>query len=284
MSAARIVAICPVYNPPPQTQQRLTEIAEQVDEVVVVDDGSAVPARFEQFEVYRLPENSGIAVALNEGLRAAAELGASHVLTIDQDSRFPVDYVRELRACDARAHGLGLRPAAVGAVEFQGLRHRGRFVNSVMRVEESIQSGTLFDLEALREIGGFDESLVIDGVDTDACLRLQDAGYDVVVAPVAFEHTLGAGQFVSILGRQVWASGHDAFRRYYITRNGLALLRRHARRHPHWALVYARRLTVATLLAARDPDRRPAIGQGISDGLHGRRGQRWLPSALVPRS
>lgn len=284
MTAARIVAVCPVYNPPPQTQERLQEIAGQVAEVVVVDDGSAPPAHFSEFEVHRLHQNRGIAVALNAGLRMAESLGATHVLTIDQDSRFPDGYVTALLECAERARELGLQPAAVGAVEFQGLRHRGRFVNAVMRVEESIQSGTLFDLEALRIIGGFDESLVIDGVDTDACLRLQDAGYDVVVAPVAFEHTLGAGHFVSVFGKKVWASGHDAFRRYYITRNGLALLRRHARRHPHWALVYARRLTVATLLAAREPDRRQAIGQGISDGLHGRWGQRWLPTALARRS
>lgn len=284
MTGTRVVAICPVYTPPELTHDRLREIAAQVDAVVVVDDGSPQRASFDGLDVHRFDENRGIAAALNEGLAAARRLGATHVLTIDQDSRFPSDYVRELLDCGDRARRLGMRPGAVGAVEFQGLRHRGRFVDSVMRVAESIQSGTLFDLAALNEIGGFDESLVIDGVDTDACLRLQDAGYDVVAAPVAFEHTLGAGQFVSLFGKQVWSSGHDAFRRYYITRNGLALLRRHGRHHPRWALVYARRLLVATLLAARQPDRRPAISRGISDGLHGRRGQRWLPSPPAVRS
>lgn len=284
MRATRVVAVCPVYNPPPQARERLHEIDEQVAGVIVIDDGSAPSVELEEFDVIHLPENRGIAVALNRGVSAAVEMGATHVLTIDQDSRFPQGYVQALLDCGQRARGLGLNAAAVGAVEFQGLRHKGRFTDSVMQVDESIQSGTLFEVEALAAIGGFDESLIIDGVDTDACLRLQDAGYAVVVAPVSFEHQLGAGHFVSVFGKKVWSSGHDAFRRYYITRNGLTLLRRHARRHPRWALVYSRRLVVATLLAARQPDRRPAISRGISDGLHDRRGQRWLPPAPAARS
>ena len=56
----------------------------------------------------------------------------------------------------------------MGAAEFSGLTHRGSWRDGVMAVPESIQSGTLFSVEALARIGGFDESLVIDGVDTDA--------------------------------------------------------------------------------------------------------------------
>lgn len=259
----RIVAVATVLDPPPQTQDALQELAQQVNEVIAVDDGSADPVRLPGVRVIRHEHNQGIAAALNAGVKAAAELGATHVLTVDQDSRFPADYVAQLLAAWTRAQEQGLRPAAMGAAEFSGLTHRGVWHDGVMVVAESIQSGTLFSVEALERIGGFDENLVIDGVDTDACLRLADAGYAVCVAPVGFEHALGEGHFVSVLGHQVWASGHAPFRRYYITRNGLLLLRRHGRRHPHWAMVSARRLAMASLLAARAPEQRAAMRAGV---------------------
>lgn len=279
MSGPRVVVVCPVFNPTTVTEGSLRAIREQSSDLVVVDDGSTVPVEYEGIDVIRLSENRGIAAALNCGVEAAVTRGATHVLTIDQDSRFPQDYVAALLACETRARRQGLRPGAVGAVEFSGLRHKGRFRDGVLVVEESIQSGTLFPLEGLKNVGGFDESLVIDAVDTDACLRLQEDGWDVCVAPVGFEHALGEGYFVSLLGRQVWCSMHPPFRRYYITRNGLTVLRRYGRRHPRWAVTYARRLAVATWLGARGPDphQRAAIRSGLSDGWHGRMGQRWIP-------
>ncbi len=283
MIVGPIVAVCPIYNPPSDLAQRLTQFSAQVTSVIVVDDGSTAPVALEGMRVIRLAQNCGIAAALNIGVSQAAKSGAQYVVTIDQDSEFPSDYVAELVACSGRAEDQGLRPGVVGAVEFSGLRHAGQFHDGVMVVAESIQSGALFDIAALLTVDGFDESLVIDGVDTDICLRMQDAGFDVVVAPVAFRHQLGEGHFVSLLGREVWSSQHPPFRRYYITRNGLLLLRRHTRRHPKWAAVSARRLTVATLLAVREPEQRSAVRRGLVDALHGRRGQRWRPPGPTDR-
>ncbi|HRY08618.1 MAG: glycosyltransferase [Actinobacteria bacterium] len=269
----RIAAVATVLDPPPQTQDALQALARQVAEVVAVDDGSAVPVRFSGVHVIRQEHNLGIAAALNAGIRAAAERGATHVLTVDQDSQFPDDYVAQLLAAWTRAQQQGLSPAAMGAAEFSGLTHRGAWHDGVMVVAESIQSGTLFSVEALAGIGGFDESLVIDGVDTDACLRLADAGFDICVAPVEFDHALGEGHFVTVFGHQVWASGHAPFRRYYITRNGLLLLRRHGRRHPRWALVSARRLVMASLLAAKAPEQRAAMRAGVKAAWRRRTGR-----------
>lgn len=275
----RIVAVATVFEPPPGTAMELESLGRQVSAVVVVDDGSQSPAEFPGMQVIRHRHNRGIAAALNTGVRAARDLGATHVLTVDQDSRFDDDYVEQLLAAWERAERQGLQPGAVGAVGFSGLSHRGKWQDAVMVVPESIQSGTLFSVDALESIAGFDESLVIDGVDTDACLRLADHGYDVCVAPVEFEHSLGSGHFVSILGRRVWSSGHPPFRRFYITRNGLLLLRRHARRHPRWAAVSSRRLLVASVLAAGSPQQRAAMRAGIKAAWHSRTGR--IPEATL---
>ncbi len=257
-----------VMDPPTHTGDSLRALAAQVEGLVAVDDASTAPVVLPGVRCIRQERNMGIAAALNVGVREAVAMGATHVLTVDQDSVFPPEYVGQLQAAWDRAQAQGLRPAAMGAAEFSGLTHRGSWRDGVMAVPESIQSGTLFSVEALARIGGFDESLVIDGVDTDACLRLTDHGYDICVAPVSFQHALGEGHFVSVLGRRVWASGHAPFRRYYITRNGLLLLRRHGRRHPRWALVAARRLAIASALAVGAPEQRAAMRAGVKAAWH----------------
>ncbi|MEZ5184637.1 MAG: glycosyltransferase [Candidatus Nanopelagicales bacterium] len=269
----RVVAVIPVLDPPVGVEAHVREVGAQVDDVVVVDDGSVMPVTYGGVRCIQLDRNRGIAAALNAGVEEAVRLGATHVLTVDQDSQLPPGYVKELLECGDRAVALGLRPAAVGAGEFGQMSHRGTWRSGVMVVPEAIQSGTLFARDALEAVGGFDEALVIDGVDTDVSLRLADAGWDVCVAPVSFDHQLGSGHFVSVLGRQVWASQHPAYRRYYITRNGLALLRRHGRKHVRWALVYARRLGMASLLAAGERTQRSAMRRGVRDALRGRWGR-----------
>lgn len=272
-SAPRVIAVIPVLDPPAGAQEHVREVGAQVDEVVVVDDGSDSPVSYPGVRYIRLDRNRGIAAALNAGLAEAVRLGATHVLTVDQDSQLPPGYVKELLECENRALSLALRPAAVGASEFGQMRHRGRWRNGVMAVSEIIQSGTLFDRSALESVGGFDEGLVIDGVDTDVSLRLADAGWHVCVAPVSFDHQVGSGHFVNVLGHRVWASQHPAYRRYYITRNGLTLLRRHGWRHFRWAAVYLRRLGMASVLASTGHDQRPAMRRGLWDALRGRTGQ-----------
>jgi len=278
----RVIAIVPVYDPPEAAQEHVNELFSQVDDVIVVDDGSSEAAEFGAVRCIRFDQNRGIAAALNAGVEEATALGAQYVLTVDQDSQLPPGYVKELLECEDRALHAGLRPAAVGASEFGGMQHRGNWRNGVMVVAETIQSGTLFDCAALDAVSGFDESLVIDGVDTDLSLRLADAGWHICVAPISFTHQVGSGHFVRVLGRAVWSSNHPAYRRYYITRNGLLLLRRHGRKHLRWALIYARRLVMASLLASSGADQRSAMRQGIADAIRGRKGslndaqrQRW---------
>lgn len=268
-----VVAVVPVYNPPSGLDEHLRELSKQVADVIVVDDGSNPPFSSEVATVITCGTNAGIAAALNRGIRAAEDLRPTQILTVDQDTVLPSGYVEELLLSRQRAISGGLRPAVMGAAGYSGMVQRGRWRNGVMVVEESIQSGAMFDLEALRSIGGMDEELVIDAVDTDACLRLADAGWDICVAPVEIEHVLGAGHFVHLFGRAVWASGHPPFRRYYITRNGLITLKRHGRRHPQWAFVYARKLVVSSMLAVRDREQRAAMVAGVRDAWRSRMGK-----------
>jgi rhamnosyltransferase len=95
----RVIAVVPTYRPDRDVLANVRQVARQVDDVVMVDDGSGADCselldavEAEGAHVIRLGENAGIASALNAGARAALARGADFVLTVDQDTVLPDGY------------------------------------------------------------------------------------------------------------------------------------------------------------------------------------------------
>ena len=87
-------ALIVTYNPDGKLLSRMLQgIVSQVDQVLIVDNGSEGPPPSMcrdgpelSFEVLPLGRNLGLATAQNLGARWARERGFSHVLLLDQDS------------------------------------------------------------------------------------------------------------------------------------------------------------------------------------------------------
>ena len=142
-----------------------------------------------------------------------------------------------------------------------------------------VQSGLLVPVATFRRVGDFDERLFIDGVDDDYALRCLDAGLALVVADgVTLGHRLGDTHEVHVAGRTVTLTRSAPFRYYYLTRNRIRLVGRHARRHPGWAV----RQVVGVaghlgLVLALDPERGSRAREawrGVRDGVRGPTGAR----------
>ena len=248
--------------------------------IVVSDDAS--PVTFDRIlrlcsaPVHRHQENQGIARSLNIGLRFAEDSGASWLLTVDQDSQLPAGYVDALLATARSATDVGLQVGAIAAetivVGQTRLGYPQRIESGVVTTTEVFQSGTLWNVEALRGIGGFDESFGIDAVDAAACLGLREKGYRIVLAPgVAFEHAYGNARPVRLLGRTVMATGHSPSRRTTMVRNRLRLLPRELRADPAQAWRSSRRLAVNTALSITIENDRWAYAKASIRGLWPRR-------------
>lgn len=248
--------------------------------IVVSDDAS--PATFDRIlqecsaPVHRHRDNQGIARSLNVGLRFAEDAGAAWLLTVDQDSRLPEGFVDVLHAAARLTADVGLPVGAVAAetvvVGQTQLRYPQREEFGVVTTTEVFQSGTLWNVEALRGIGGFDESLGIDAVDAAACLGLREQGYRIVLAPgVSLEHAFGHGRPVRLLGRTVMATGHSPSRRATMVRNRLRLLPRELRADPAQAWRSSRRLMVNTALSITIENDRWAHARASIKGLWPRR-------------
>lgn len=277
---SEVVALVPTYQPDPDLLLGLVmRLRDSGVRIVVADDASPCTADHALAAcaaagatVVRHDSRQGIARSLNAGLREAD--GALWLLTVDQDSSLPADYVRRMIGAAREAVDV-LGPHAVGAVgaaviddPSNAVRYPSREVSGLLVTEEVIQSGTVWSVPAMRDIGGFDESFGIDAVDAAACVRLRAHGRRIVLArDVRLQHRIGDGRSIRLLGRTVLASGHSPERRTTIVRNRLRLAPEEFRQSPRHALRTLRRVAMGTMLAVTVEDDRWAKAVASARGL-----------------
>jgi rhamnosyltransferase len=303
MRGNRIVAVVPTYHPDAGFGDRLALLAAQVDEVIIVDDGSGPAAdpildtvAAAGHQVIRLPRNAGIAAALNAGVRAALTGSTEFIVNLDQDTVLPPDYVSTALKIFARANPVTrLGIVCVDAINGAPALPTWTSPEGFGIVEEAIQTGFVISRECIENAGLFDERLVIDTVDTEYCLRVRDAGFRIAVAKgTDVQHALGRQAELRPFGIPMHhADGriktyqyHSPFRRYYIARNNIDLMYRHFRSRPSWVRHVERRERPGMVKSVVSGPQRAAQVLAISVGtLHGlvrRRGMipRWLHKVI----
>lgn len=286
LSRTRPVAVITAFRAPADLAARALSLADQVEKVVIVDDGSqslaALGLTDPRIDLLELPGNVGIAAALNRGIERAREFEATHIVTLDQDSALPAGYVAEAIEMLERLTAAGESPAAVVPARF------GEFgaasTGSPDHPHDPIQSGQVLPVAVFDAIGGFEEPLFIDAVDTEFTLRARSAGYEFWILPESrLDHSLGEqnpiivfDKHLSVFGKKRHHYYHAPFRTYYAMRNGLALWRLHPRGHFLWLARRTAGLFWASFLAvALSHDRRAqfrAVRHGFADGMKMRLG------------
>ena len=228
-----IIAGIVSYNPDiGRLKENIEAVISQVTEIVLVDNASNnfsdIELMIEQKEKVSLIANSqnrGIAAALNQLLSYAVHKGAEWLLSLDQDSVVPAEYVKKMMAG-------GVDPSvALLAPNILDRNDGGRVLLSgtgVVKIKECITSGTMMNIHACKKIGYFDEKMFIDYVDFEYCYRVKQFGYDIVRNnDVVLLHQLGNGRVASFLGKSFMVTNHSAIRHYYIVRNCVYLMKKH---------------------------------------------------------
>ena len=263
-SRENICAIIVTYYPDPDFPQRLQRIAEQVDRIVLVDNGTQGKAletvdraaqMLGNLDMISNNANLGIATALNQGAKKALDNHYPWVITFDQDSlpaaqmvnkllkfweRYP--HRRELMILgpEVRIHNFSSQPDILS-------NH-----NTHKEVTHVITSGSLIASRAFESAGYFLDNLFIDYVDIEYCLRLRSRGHKIIqVKEALLDHRLGHIEKRKLLWKTVHPSHHDAQRRYYQYRNAVLLHKIFRKSFPEW-LNYNRSVLFKTFFFLRD--------------------------------
>ncbi|MHC4946141.1 MAG: glycosyltransferase, partial [Planctomycetota bacterium] len=202
-------------------------------------------------EIVTLGRNHGVAYALNVGMRRARCAGFSWALTMDHDSVADPSMVESLLAGLARwpskekvlisapvfVHKETMVPGLM--VHYDGWKRiclSAKCPEDILTPTVVITSGNLVRIDLHEAIGGYDESLFVDYVDHDFCLRGRRLGLDIIVpAGARLYHSVGNPVSKRILGKIRISSNHSPFRRYTIGRNRTEMIRRYGAFFPGYA-------------------------------------------------
>jgi rhamnosyltransferase len=140
----------------------------------------------------------------------------------------------------------------------------------------TLTSGSMMPASAIRKLGLFEESLYIDAVDTEFCLRARRNGMVILESPAVLLHSLGRMTYHHLLGLHFGTTNHPPGRHYYITRNRLRLLSRYAADWPwFWREIRGMIFDDAKIMLVEPNKWRKfrAMAAGAVDALSGRFGK-----------
>lgn len=247
-SIQRVCAIVVSYNPNVQQLFNLLKCLQyQVIKTVIVDNGTSpqnlailkeICGSLNVFWI-ALGRNFGIAKAQNIGIDYARSIGVDYVIIFDHDSTPSKKFVtnifevsKQLLENDNKVAAVGpyfVDPRRVGKhfpfYQVRGLRLHRMTCNSdesfAVKSDVLISSGCLISMKALDVVGGMNEELFIDYVDTEWALRAKFLGYQCYGAcNIEMKHELGDLP-KTLFGREF--PMHSPLRHYYHFRNAVWL-------------------------------------------------------------
>lgn len=223
-----------LYHPQMDAIDNILSYIDHVECLYIINNGGGetVTAKFvndPKVKIIRHKENKGIAYSLNEVLQAIVN-EYDLLLTMDQDSRFLADSIKKyVDACDEIVWNTTL---ALGAKIIAA----GTDIDIVENVEwekaeNMITSGNLISVKNALAIGGFDEALFIDEVDSDFIYRGRENELTVLYnkCGIYLAHTVGRPEYHSFLGHLTKVQNHNKIRKYYMFRNRFVVLKKHFR-------------------------------------------------------
>jgi rhamnosyltransferase len=223
----RVYSIVVLYNPSTENIANFNKIAAISNKVILVDNSTSISDLGTDvalnIEYCKNDTNIGLSKALNLGIkRCMAAADCTHIALFDQDST-PDDsmFVNLLAQLDKADKDV----VAVSPQIIDIKKEKVDTVQEVDVVDVVITSGSLYAKDAFEKVGLMDETLFIDYIDYEWCLRAKFKGFKILrVYNAHLNHNMG-DSFVRFLGMSK-PLHTNRMRHFYIVRNQLIMLNR----------------------------------------------------------
>ena len=225
----KTLIILTVFNP--EIDKLLENIRTYANQAaIIIVDNSPEPIDYDFpaicVEYLILGENKGIATAQNIELRKAIDIGYEYFIEMDQDTLLTDGYVKKIISeyvslvkYDKKPFGIG--PLAINSKDGFVYHNRDK-LKGIVSVKHTLSSGFFFSKYSTKVVGFKDDSLFIDLVDWEWCMRANSKGLKTyVTSELCIIHSLGEGH-KSILGVKLGMP--KPFRHYYQFRNTIELV------------------------------------------------------------
>jgi GT2 family glycosyltransferase len=224
----KITAVIVTYNNISMLKDLLNDLSSQTrppQKIIVVDNASSdsthtcLASEYAHVRCIRLEENTGSSGGYCAGIEAALP-ESDLILTLDDDLRLETDMLEQLEKSFEQVRNSD-RVAAVRAfVSGHRMPHK--------KFSEFAWRGTLFNGQAIKEVGLPVKDSFIYGEELDYSIRFTKAGYSFYWASSSSYSTprLGDKQYSRVCGK-TFMYYTDAFRLYYSFRNELSAYLKH---------------------------------------------------------
>lgn len=289
-------AVIVTYHPTASAAATINAIEPQCGHVIVIDNGSyaselvkirEIAESETNVELICNTENIGLASALNQGCRLAAERGFKTILFLDQDTVPLHNMVADLLAA-WRSQPHPDKVGVVGSNHYDDQGNLGHPIiegQSAVTVQFVITSGSLSPIAIFDKVGPFRDDFFIDCVDTEFGYRLELRGFkSILCLKPTMRHMWGdPSRFKLLFCIEVGVSNHSPFRRYFIMRNNVYMRTRYFLRFPARSALGLFRVSLDTTLILLKENRKwektKAMFVGFFHGLCGRLGR--IPTYLA---
>jgi len=265
--------------------ESLEKITYPNKHLIVIDNGSTdgspdgIAKNFPKVEQLRNQSNLGFAAGFNVGLRHAIEQGADFVFIVNNDTTIAPDALEHLiKAAQPQAiaavapiiyythapeevwsAGSNRNPITLDTQDNHG---RGQVFTQPTERDFLSGCGLLIKCSVLKEVGLFDERFFFYYEDSDFSLRLQKAGYRLLVVPQAkMWHKVS----------QSSDGGDSTNERFWMGKSSVIFFRKHSRGMQRWLIIVWRTgsalKTTFRLLALGKFEASKAYIKGLWDGL-----------------
>jgi rhamnosyltransferase len=222
-----ILAIVVTYYPEKELLERnIAAFIDEVDKVLIWENTPEDQKLLYRFINHPKADYCGdginsISHALNYAWQYAAKYGYDYLLTMDQDSvLFNFEILKEY----AFSHS---EKMMILGPSFSQADTEGESLTA-KKSEEIITSGTLIPVKVLDCLGGYDENLTIDGIDTELCLRANLQGiFSYQVYGCGLRQKFGQPQIKYYRGRKILINSYPAKRLRSILRVHIYLMRKY---------------------------------------------------------
>ena len=213
------------YNPGEEHVENIKSYIDYIDELYIIDnsdkDNKLLAERLNdpKIKYFFNGRNLGIAKALNLGCEKAFRNDYTWILTMDQDSSFPCEkiknYFEDFDAIQNNSIGI-ISPYHVLKNDIIKTDEKESFTE----IDNVMTSGNLLNLRIWEKVGKFDESLFIDEVDSDICYKIIEKGYKIIqLNKIKMFHELGKLEKRNFFMKKISVFNHNYIRKYYIIRN-----------------------------------------------------------------
>ncbi|MCQ2301562.1 MAG: hypothetical protein MJZ94_02920 [Bacteroidales bacterium] len=226
----KLGAVVVVFNPEEDVVDNISSYAQWCDYVIIWDNSPSPIFNMDSeslkltmsipdhtpFQYVSDGSNYGLAHAYNCAIDIFRNYGCTHLMTMDQDSRFEnfVTFRKRVEMLEKEKYILA--PVINSFCDDTQ--------NELISANDVAQSGCVHPLSMIDEVGLFREDFFIGMVDVEMQLKAVEKGYRVFqIGGCNMIHQIGSGRTVNWCGKIIHLSDYGPLRHYYDSRNRILM-------------------------------------------------------------